>query len=80
MQKKLKLFRNKIDKKNELNTLDETNSKSKFNMIIKIILLAIISVVIAVVFELFVYENLLRVWTESIKYIYSILKDTTYIV
>lgn len=76
LKEKINLIKNNKEEK-------EANKKNKSfkiekNMMIKLILLAIISMIIAVVFELFAYENTLRQWHDSVGYRYSAEKGVDY--
>lgn len=65
--------------KNKVKSNKENKSfKIEKNMIIKLILLAIVSITIAVVFEVFFYENILRGWQDTVGYSYSYIRDVDY--
>ena len=72
--KLLEKIRSKFNKENKSNNEKKEHFKIEKNMLIKLILLAIISMVIAIVFECFAYENVLRLWQDSVDYKY-VVKD-----
>ena len=76
LKEKMNLIKN--NKKEKEANKENKSFKIEKNMIIKVILLAIISMIIAVVFELFAYENILRQWHDSVGYRYSAVKGVDY--
>ena len=76
LKEKMNLIKN--NKKEKEANKENKSFKIEKNMIIKVILLAIISMIIAVVFEMFAYENVLRLWHRSVEYRYSSLTGVNY--
>ena len=70
----------KSNKEKKDETLKQEIVNKKINFVLKLIILAIISVVIAVLFEVYAYEGIVRLWDESMGYVHSVFAEVDYTV
>ena len=77
---KIKKDKKSNKEKEENETLKQGNFNKKVTLVLKLIILAIISVVIAVLFEFYAYEGIVRLWDESAGYVHSVYEGVDYTV